>query len=420
MNPTQPPKAERVVFRNVSVFDGSGSPPFAAEVLVEGNTIAELSRNGALAGTDARIIDGRGAVLMPGLIDIHTHLALGSTVEQINRPGDRSDAETALLVAHCGRVMIDHGYTGAYSGGSGSPQAEVAAKKAFDAGWVAGPRLRTSSFERVPGGPMGLATRFGGYQARGSHPDEVVAFVREMREAGVDAVKFLLNGVSAFDARSNLGEQFYDEEIEAGSRVAHELGLSLTAHCYTPHSIQLALRCGFNLLYHLGWADEASLDAVEARKKEIFVGPSVGIAEADLVRGPRFGIMASPEGRAEQAEGVERIKRVGSELRKRGIRSIPGGDYGFPWNPVGMNARDLELFVEWFGYTPAETLHAATAVAGEAMGMPGTLGVVRPGALADLLLVDGDPTKDISLLRDRQRLLAIMKDGRFHKAPAAR
>ena len=417
MNPMQPARAERLVFRNVRVFDGTGSLPYAAEVLVEGNAIAEVSHNGALAAADARPIDGKGAVLMPGLIDIHTHLALGSTVEQVNKPGDRSDADTALLVAHCGRVMIDHGYTSGYSGGSGSPSAEVAAKKAFDAGWVPGPRLKSSSFERVPGGPMGLATRFAGYQARGSHPDEVVAFVREMHAAGVDAVKFLLNGVSAFDARSNLGEQFHDEEIEAASRVARELGVSLTAHCYTPHSIQLALRCGFDMLYHLGWADEASLDAVEARKRDIFVGPAPGIVEADHVRGPKFGIMASPEGRAEQGEGVERIKRVGAELRKRGIRSIPGGDYGFPWNPIGMNARDLELFVEWFGYTPAETLHAATAVAGEAMGLPGKLGVVQAGALADLLLVDGDPTQDIGLLRDRKRLLAIMKDGRFHKAP---
>jgi imidazolonepropionase-like amidohydrolase len=418
MNPMQP-KPERILFRNLTVFDGTGAPLYAAEVLVEGSQILEVSRNRALAGTDARVIDGRGAVLMPGLIDIHTHLALGSTIEQINKPGDRSDAETALLIAHCGRVMIDHGYTGGYSGGSGSPQAEVAARKAFDAHWVPGPRLKTCSFERVPGGPMGLATRFPGYQARPSNPAEVVDFVREMHAAGVEAVKFLLNGVSAFDARSNLGDQFYDEEIEAAGKRARELGLSLTAHCYTPHAIQLALRAGFNLLYHVGWADEASLDAIEARKDAVFIGPAPGIVEADFVRGPRFGIMASPEGRAEQTEAVERIKRVGAELRRRGIRAIPGGDYGFPWNPIGMNARDLELFVEWFGYTPAETLHAATAMAGEAMGLGGRLGLVKPGALADLLLVDGDPTKDIALLRDRKRLLAIMKDGRFHKSPPA-
>ena len=418
MNPT-PPKPERFVLRNLSVFDGTGSGTYAAEVLVEGPQIVEVSRNGALSSVEARVVDGHGAVLMPGLIDIHTHLAFGSTVEQSTKPGERSEAETALLIAHCGRVMIDHGYTGGYSGGSSSPLAELAARKAFDAHWVPGPRLKTSSFERTAGGPMGPGTRFAGYQARASNPAEVARFVREMHAVGVDAVKFLLNGVSAFDARSNLGEQFYDEEIEAAGKVAHELGLSLTAHCYTPHSIQLALRAGFNLLYHVGWADETSLDAIEAYKNSVFIGPAPGIVEADFVRGPRFGIMASPDGRAEQTESVERIKRVGTEIRRRGIRAIPGGDYGFPWNPIGMNARDLELFVEWFGYTPSETLHAATAMAGEAMGLGGKLGLIKAGALADLLLVDGDPTKDISLLRDRKRLLAIMKDGRFHKAPTS-
>ena len=103
-------------------------------------------------------------------------------------------------------------------------------------------------------------------------------------------------------------------------------------------------------------------------------------------------------------------------LRKRGIRVLPGGDYGFPATPHGTYARDLWLFVEILGFTPMETLVAATRLGGELMGQPGQLGVVRPGALADLLLVDGDPLADIALLQDRARLRMIMKDGVLHKA----
>jgi imidazolonepropionase-like amidohydrolase len=99
------------------------------------------------------------------------------------------------------------------------------------------------------------------------------------------------------------------------------------------------------------------------------------------------------------------------------VKLLPGGDYGFPFNPNGRNARDLELWVRHFGYTPAEVLHAATALGGEIMGLGGELGQLRPGYLADLLLVDGDPLADVALLQDPQRLTAIMKDGRFHKAP---
>lgn len=404
------------VFTNVHVFDGSGSAPFAAEVRVDGNTITQVARSGESVGrADALVIDGQGGTLMPGLVDVHAHLALGSTVEQINQPGDRPDEEAALLIAHCARVTLDHGFTSVYSGGSASMKAEVAVKKAIDAGWVPGPRLRTSSIERVPGGAMGLQVRFAGRQARPSNPAEVAAFVAEAAETGVESVKFLLNGVSAFDAGSNLGEQFYEEEIQAAAEMARAKGVWLTAHCYTAESIRLAVRHGFRVLYHCLYPDQAAYEAMEAAKDRIFVGVAPGIVEADLLRAPKFGIMASEADRREQEDAAERARLVGRELHKRGIRSLPGGDYGFPWNPVGFNARDLELFVEWFGYTPAQALHAATALGGEVMAMVDQIGRVQTGYLADLLLVAGDPTTHISLLRNKDNLRVIMKDGQFHK-----
>lgn len=410
----------RILFKNVCVFDGSGAPLYPASVLIDGSRIAAIDRGGAaVAPADALTVDGGGATLMPGLTDAHAHLALGSTIHLMSKPGDRSDAETALLVAHCGRVFLDAGFTSAYSGGSGSPRAEVAAKKAFDAGWVPGPRFRTSSFERVPGGPMGLRTKFPGATARPPNVAETVAFVEEMAALGVDSVKFLLNGVSAFDPGSNLGEQFYDEEIVAAAAAARAAGLGLTAHCYTSHAVQLAVRTGFRVLYHCNFADDAALDAMEARKADLYVGPAPGIVEADLLRGPQFGIMASPSQREEQQELAERVKVVGRQLRRRGLKVLPGGDYGFPWNPIGRNAHDLTLFVEWFGYTPTETLVAATRVGGELMGQAHELGRVQETYLADLLLVRGNPTHDIRVLENAGNLLAVMKNGVFHKAPPA-
>ena len=114
---------------------------------------------------------------------------------------------------------------------------------------------------------------------------------------------------------------------------------------------------------------------------------------------------------------VELTRKLVPELRKRGIRILPGGDYGFPFNPNGRNARDLEHFVALYGYTPAEALSAATMLGGQLMGMGDELGLVRPGWLADLLLVDGDPTQDVRILQDRNNLSMIMKGGRLHKAP---
>jgi imidazolonepropionase-like amidohydrolase len=410
---------DRIVFRNVSVFDGSGAARFAADVLVEGTDIREVKRGGGLDAGDARAIDGAGQTLMPGLIDFHVHLGLGSTVESINKPLDRDDAESALLMAHCGRVLLDHGFTAGYSGGSASVRGEIACAKAFNAGWVPGPRLCTSSFERVPGGPMGLMTRFPDVSKRAPDIAAVVGFVEEMADLGVDAVKFLLNGVSAFDPGSNGREQFYDEEILAAAEVAHKRGVALTAHCYTAHSVKLALRAGFRNLYHCMYLDDEALDLLAAKREQIFVGPAPGIVEADLVRAPKFGVMASDAQRAEQSDAVSCSQRSGKAMKARGVRLLPGGDYGFPWNPIGLNARDMELFVEWFGFTPVETLHAATGVAAHAVGMADRIGQVKSGFLADLLLVNGDPTSDLGLLKDRKNLRAIMQNGRFHKSPAA-
>jgi len=96
---------------------------------------------------------------------------------------------------------------------------------------------------------------------------------------------------------------------------------------------------------------------------------------------------------------------------------LSGGDYGFAWRPHGTNAKDLEYFVDMLGFSPLEAIRAATMYGGQIMGMPDQLGLVREGYLADLLLVDGDPSRDVRVLQDASRLIAIMQDGKFHKAP---
>jgi imidazolonepropionase-like amidohydrolase len=107
-------------------------------------------------------------------------------------------------------------------------------------------------------------------------------------------------------------------------------------------------------------------------------------------------------------------------MHKRGIRILPGGDYGFAWIPHGTNAKDLEYFVRYLGFTPMEALLSATQYGGQIMMRPDELGQIKQGYLADLLLVDGDPLANITVLQDPARLLAVMKNGEFHKAPDIR
>jgi imidazolonepropionase-like amidohydrolase len=190
----------------------------------------------------------------------------------------------------------------------------------------------------------------------------------------------------------------------------------LTGHAHAAEAIKMGLRHGFRVLYHCTYADAEAIDMLAAKKDEIFVAPTIGIAQATLDATPPPHVdMAHMKADAQTV--IEHQRRVVPELKKRGVRLLPGGDYGFPFNPNGRNARDLELFVRHFGYTPTEALMAATRLGGQIMGMENELGQVKVGFLADLLLVDGDPTRDVTILQNKGRLLAIMKGGRLHKAP---
>lgn len=152
---------------------------------------------------------------------------------------------------------------------------------------------------------------------------------------------------------------------------------------------------------------------MEAHKNQLFMAPAAGLLYARIHEASAFGIGKAEAEKMGAISGLEAQQRLIPEMRRRGIRVLPGGDYGFPYNPVGRNARDLELFVELFGFSPAQALVAATRQGGELMGLP--VGEIRENRLADLLLVEGNPLDDIAILQDKNKILAVMKDGKFHR-----
>ncbi|WP_406350343.1 amidohydrolase family protein [Streptomyces sp. NBC_00658] len=400
------------LFTDVRVFDGTGRDPLPVEVLVEGNRIAAVADNiPADQRRAARVIDGGGGTLIPGLTDAHAHLGFGSTVEHRSLRRDEPEEEKALLVAHAGRVLLDHGITSAYSGGNRLPRTETAARKAFAEGWMPGPRLKAASWEGSAGMVEPGVYDFPGTAGRASDPESVSRFVESMAVLGVDIVKLSLSGESAVVQGTSRIVQFTEEEVAAASLAAQWRGVWLTAHAHAAESIKMAVRHGIRAVYHCTFADEEALDLLEAARDRIFVAPTPGIIHANL-----YEADGEPEAGMEVEATAKAVRQVVPELVRRGVRVVPGGDYGFAWNPVGRNLHDLELFVDWFGFTPAEALRAATQYGGQIMGMEDELGLIRPGFLADLVLVDGDPLSDIRILQDRDRLVAIMKDGVLHKA----
>ena len=402
-----------ILFTNAMIFDGTGRTSFAGEVRVEGNRIAAVAENATqLSREGAEIIDCEGATLMPGLVEAHAHLSWPSSVGRIfNGPNIAKvlpPEEHLLVTAHNARVTLEAGFTSAYSAGSLGTRFEVALKKEIEGGWLPGPRLVSSSLEQGPSGVPGVPPAEGNKHGRGV--EAMRAYVAEMAELGVGSIKLLLSGDDAFAEGASQHLTYTEAEVAAAASEAHARGIWLSCHAQSAESIKLALRNGFRILYHCSHADEEALDLLEAKKDEVFVAPAVGLRYARMHEAEAFGITRAVAEKMGVFAEVERMQKLVPEMRRRGIRVLPGGDYGFPYNPIGRNARDLELFVTLFGFAPIDTLVAATKLGGELMGLP--VGVVKAGWLADLLLVEGDPTQDLKILQNGERF-RVMKDGSF-------
>ena len=406
-----------ILFKNTRIFDGSGAEPFPGDVLVQDNRIVAVSRTGA-GGTSApkaTIVDGAGTTLMPGMTEAHAHLSWPSSVERFVPGMSLPPEDLALNTARNARILLDHGFTSAYSGGALGKTLEITLKAEIDAGRTPGPRLVPASIEREPPNETAFLAS-GNVVEHGRGAEGVRAFVKECAAKGAKVVKFLLSGESALKPGASMQTLYSEEEMRAAGEQARESGVWLTGHAHCPDAIKMGLRNGFRVLYHCTYADDEAIDMLAARKAEIFVAPTIGIVQAtlDATPPPHFDMSHM---KADAAAVLERQKKLAPELKRRGVRLLPGGDYGFPFNPNGRNARDLELFVRHLGFTATEALVAVTMRGGEIMGLEHELGRIEPRYLADLLLVRGDPTRDVTLLQDKQNLLAIMKDGRFHKAP---
>ena len=402
------------LFTNAQIFDGTGRLPFPGEVLVKGKAIAAVGEaNMRLDRQHAEVIDCGGATLMPGLVEAHAHLSWPSSVGRIIDSMVSPPEEHLLVTARNARITLDAGFTSAYSAGSLGPRFEIALRDEINGGWIPGPRLRASSLERLPDGALGLKAEPDAKHPRG--PEVLRTYVREMARAGVDSVKFLLSSDDAFSPNGSQQLTYTEEEVAAIGEQARESGIWLACHSQAAKAVKLAVKNGFRILYHCTHADEEALDLLEANKDQLFVAPAIGLLYARTYEGEKFGVTRDGPKNMGAAAGLERTQKLYPKMRKRGIRVLPGGDYGFPYNPIGTNARDLQWFVELLGYTPIEALVAATKLGGELMGRGDLLGQVKAGYLADLLLVDGDPTRDIRVMQDHVKLMVIMKDGKFHK-----
>lgn len=410
----------KTLFTNGHVWDGNAEARFQGEVLVSANRIEAVGRGwGHLFSEDTRIVDATGTTLMPGLIDAHTHLSF-FPVTYATQFEDTPPEDMLMATIHNARLMLDCGFTSCVGAGSPRIRTEITVRNEINAGRLPGPRLLASTPTLTATGGLNDTQQL--HQGRSpaamvvDGPEEVRKAVRLGYREGVDVVKLNVSGDNLIPWPWGKVTTYTDEEVGMAVKTARPLGLKVITHSRSTESIKISLRQGVDIINHADFADAEALDMFEAAKDRVLVGPSIGFLHIMLYESA--GMLSKEALIAMEVENHMACNiATHSELRKRGLKAVIGGDYGLPWQPHGRNAYDIEAFVKYLGYQPVAALRCATRNGGEAMGRGHELGQIKRGFLADLLMVKGDPTVDVKLLQDRANFTAIMTDGRFYKAP---
>ena len=414
----------KTLFTGVRILDCTGADPYAGEVLVEGNRIVKVAReSGSLPRDNVEVVDGRGeATLMPGLIESHAHLSLDNA-EDLASIGMIPPEENTLIAMRNARLYLDCGITSCISAAATKPRLDVVIRNAINAGEIPGPRLLAASpWLTVTAGLGDMRTLHMPHVESMAiivdGPENYRRVTRELIREGVDIIKLVISGDTFVPHAPSNSTVMSEAEVAAAAEVVRAHGKRMSAHARSAESVKLAVRHGVKIIYHANFADEEAIDLLEANKDWVFVSPNIGFTAIAAYEGE--GSFTEQEVkelgfREELAAAAKGIK----EMKRRGVRILGGGDYGFSLTPHGNNARDLDHLIRYCGFTPSEALLTMTKHGGAAMDLPDQLGQIQEGFLADLLLVSGDPLADPKVLLDRDNLLAIMKDGQFHKRPPA-
>lgn len=405
----------QILFRNANVLDPRWNEARAGyEILIEGERIKEVSAK-PIKAANARIVDCGRRTLMPGLIDCHVHVFLS----EVNIRNLESVPLTLMTAraADLMRGMIDRGFTTVRDTGG----ADWGIKAAVEAGLIAGPRLFISGRAIGPtgghsdsrrrtdqGAPCGCCNAMVYAMAVADGADQVRKTVREQMRQGADQVKIMCSGgvASPYDPLDSL--QFSEAEIAAATDEAKNFGRYVLAHAYTPEAITRAVSNGVRTIEHGNLIDDKSARLLKSRK---------GYMIANLVtyfvmkeRAAQFGMTADMLAKNDIVlEGALRSLEI---CKRAGVKVGYGSDL------LGQlqveQSREFMFRAEVL--KPLEIIRQATVVGAEILRQEGQLGVLEPGAWADLILVDGDPLKKLELFLDQgAHLPIIMKAGKFHK-----
>ena len=419
--PAQPSRP--ILFTNFRLFDGkSGSLREGMRLLVEGNRIKAVITGNPAAPDGAQVIDSGGRTLMPGLIDAHWHSMFAGLPISTLLTADTGFIHLAAS-AEAERTLM-RGFTTVRD--LGGPV--FAFKQAIDQGLVSGPRIYPSGamitstgghgdlrpltdVPRSPGGPLSAVEQTGG-AAIADSPDEIRLRVREQLFQGASQIK-LVGGGGVSSPRSPLDMSTFSEaELRAGVEATQDRNTYVAVHAYAPATVQRAIAAGAQCIEHAHLMDEATARLMADKGLWLSIQPFLTDEDTGVLTGPSRIAQLQVFGGTDNAYNL---------AKKYKIKTAFGSDMLFSEKLAARQGTMLTHLTRW--YSNAEILIMATGTNAELLGLsgprnpyPGKLGVVEEGALADLLLVDGNPVENIRLIEDpAKNLLVIMKDGRIHK-----
>ena len=423
----------QTLFTNISIFDGSGKKSYRGEVLVQGNRIKKvvkgkkrIERNGA------EVVDGGGATLMPGLVNGHSHIGYSEEGTSLYSLGDTPPEENTLITMRHAQILYDHGFTALVCAATGKTRMDIVIRNEINAGRMEGPRILAASPELTVTGGLGDARQLHMYHGAFSiicdGEEQFRQTARMLCREGVDILKIMPSS-DEFVYPYGRGDTtvMTEEEVAAVCQVARQRNRRVCAHARTSESVRFCLKYGVHIIHHATYADDETIDMLVEAKDEVFVVPAIGITHNTAYESAEFGMPPESEIALRHHHELAIVSETVKKLHARGVRVLPFGDYAFAWVPHGTDARDFEHFVNYFEFTPAEVLHAATKLGGElyafanaqGSGIP-EMGEVKEGYLADLIMIDGDPLADLTLFQDKNNILMVMKDGAYHKPPQPR
>ncbi len=406
----------RIFFRRANLIDGINAPKKNATVVVENDRITAVGTNGDTPKPSPQdtVYDLNGRSLMPGMVQCHYHVAYDNIGNLIDLDLKHPPTYLTLIAARNAELLLRSGFTGAVGAGA-LHNIDVTLKRAINNGLIQGPRFLACGRDIVTTGdsvdfhPSWWKLGMEGLGLICDGPDEFRKAVRDEIKQGVEIIKLYPTGGHGLSWPADV-MTMTQEELNAAADTAHERGKKIRGHIISKRGILAGLDAKLDVIDHCDMMDEECIDRLV--EQGTFVVPSLYFPYMMVEQKRRTGKAAFP-GVEEMERGLEQSYRILPKAQAAGVKFVVGDDFGTSAMPHGEYAKELEAYVKGAGIPALDVLNWATRNGAELLGMKDDLGTIESGKLADLLVIDGDPTADITILQDRANLKVVMKGGQF-------